>query len=471
MLIILTTIFLFLRKIGNVREEKESATAALVWPTSNMYLPKKWGCQSCFFTCDDLWVMTEHVEKHVLTVPQQSARDPYHPVSRTRCSLRTDNLSELLVPAFKFTMMEDSIGYAPVLMLKAILRLVIDSLATGRTSGELDIQLAMLYGRSAGKMTVTFALIQQQRELVNCVLRNERDFVKFDFVRWSILEDCDYKKYPDHYYYSLIPTGIAIIVALSVIAGLLWCCCKKGTRNGDPVPKVTGYVERGAQPNPGSCSGSQESNQLESGETVNMLYFGPLDPVTPKITSPSKKYIRGASQTEELLKNTDDRFPDSSFPTQEVQLFESATSASSGGPLTHVAPPNFQLESGQLIYPSRYTTGETIKNNLYPLIPIPRTSTLPSPKPQPFDLSNDSPHCDSPYSQLQEKITTNSRSSHKRPSADVLEDDMPVKKSRNYLNFEESSSLVHQDTEKIINLGPRKQMGKNEGSNCKFYRE
>ncbi|KAI6646099.1 hypothetical protein LOD99_9546 [Oopsacas minuta] len=317
-------------------------------------------------------------------------------------------------------------------------------------------------------------------------------------------------EYPDHYYYSLIPTGIAIIVALSVIAGLLWCCCKKGTRNGDPVPKnrylfdpvfimfvlfgicltqiikiitfltsrkiipdkmVTGYVERGAQPNPGSCSGSQESNQLESGETVNMLYFGPLDPVTPKITSPSKKYIRGASQTEELLKNTDDRFPDSSFPTQEVQLFESATSASSGGPLTHVAPPNFQLESGQLIYPSRYTTGETIKNNLYPLIPIPRTSTLPSPKPQPFDLSNDSPHCDSPYSQLQEKITTNSRSSHKRPSADVLEDDMPVKKSRNYLNFEESSSLVHQDTEKIINLGPRKQMGKNEGSNCKFYRE
>ncbi|KAI6660641.1 hypothetical protein LOD99_10372 [Oopsacas minuta] len=40
---------------------------------------------------------------------------------------------------------------------------VYDSLATDRTSEELDIQLALLYGRSAGKMTVTFAPIQQQR--------------------------------------------------------------------------------------------------------------------------------------------------------------------------------------------------------------------------------------------------------------------------------------------------------------------
>ncbi|KAI6657249.1 hypothetical protein LOD99_11152 [Oopsacas minuta] len=47
---------------------------------------------------------------------------------------------------------------------------VYDSLATGRTSGELDIQLALLYGLSAGKMTVTFAPIQQQRGGADCRL-------------------------------------------------------------------------------------------------------------------------------------------------------------------------------------------------------------------------------------------------------------------------------------------------------------
>ncbi|KAI6660136.1 hypothetical protein LOD99_10528 [Oopsacas minuta] len=81
MLIIFVSVLLLVRKIGKMREVEEGATdAALVWSSSNnIYLPKKYGCQSCFFTCDDLWVMTEHVEKHVLTVPQQSARDPYHP--------------------------------------------------------------------------------------------------------------------------------------------------------------------------------------------------------------------------------------------------------------------------------------------------------------------------------------------------------------------------------------------------------
>ncbi|KAI6659549.1 hypothetical protein LOD99_14472 [Oopsacas minuta] len=64
--------------MGKVGEEGD---AALVWPSSeNIYLPKKYGCQSCFFTCDDLCVITEHVEKHVLAVRQQAPQDRYHPV-------------------------------------------------------------------------------------------------------------------------------------------------------------------------------------------------------------------------------------------------------------------------------------------------------------------------------------------------------------------------------------------------------
>ncbi|KAI6651805.1 Cyclin-Y-like [Oopsacas minuta] len=279
---------------------------------------------------------------------------------------------------------------------------------------------------------------------------------------------------PHLYYYSLVPIGIAIIVALSFILALLWCCCRKGRRIGNPVPKAQGNVEsRGAEPNPGTCSGSQKSNQLESGETANMLYPH-LDPVTPKNTSPLKKYIRGASQTEQLLENTDDRSPDSSFRTLELgQLFESATLASRG-----------PFDS--------------------------RTGTLPSPKPQPFDSSNDSPHCVSPYSQSQEKITTNSplldyrmchsqrptvvkigdnfkftekqtledlrnseiivtssielqtsinsNSSHKRSRPAEVEDDivdMHVKKSRNSFNLEESLRKVRQQS-----------VESNERSNC-----
>ncbi|KAI6646088.1 Cyclin-Y-like [Oopsacas minuta] len=324
---------------------------------------------------------------------------------------------------------------------------------------------------------------------------------------------------PHLYYYKLIPTG-TIIVALCIIAAILWCC-KKGRQNGDPVPKAQGDAERGAQPNPGSRAGSQESNQLESGETVDMLHLDVPNPGTSKITSPSKKYTRGASQTEELLDNTDECSPNSSFPTQESgQLFESATSASRG-PITQLAPPNFQLESGQCGFLSRNTTGEIIKNNLYPFIHIPRTNTSPFPKPQPF-ASNDSLHCVSPYSQSQEKITTNSplldhtmyppqrptvvkigdnfkftekhtleglrnteiivtssielqtsmnsNSSHKRCRPAEVEDDIvdvDVKKSRNSLNLEDSLRQVRQDTEDINNLGPQEMQNgeSNEGSN------
>ncbi|KAI6661939.1 hypothetical protein LOD99_9707 [Oopsacas minuta] len=297
----------------------------------------------------------------------------------------------------------------------------------------------------------------------------------------------------DLYFYSLIPTGIAIIVALCIIAALLWCYCKKGRQNEDPVPKVTEDVEsRGAEPNPGTCSGSQKSNRLESGETVKMLYPDVPNPGTPKITSSSKIYIRGASQTEQLLKNTDVRSPDSSFPTQEPgQFFESATSASRG-PITQLAPPNSQLESGQWGFSRRNTTGEIIKTSLYPLIPIPRTRTLPSPKPQPFDESNDLPHCVSPYSQSQEKITTNSplldhsmcpsqrptvvkigdnfKFTEKQTLEDLRHSEIIVTnsiESRNDLNLEESLRKVRQDTENINNLGSQEmQIGeRNEGSN------
>ena len=45
-----------------------------------------------------------------------------------------------------------------------------DSLMTGRTSEELDVQLALLYGDCTGDVKVTFAPIQQQRGGADCGL-------------------------------------------------------------------------------------------------------------------------------------------------------------------------------------------------------------------------------------------------------------------------------------------------------------
>ena len=45
-----------------------------------------------------------------------------------------------------------------------------DSLLTGKTSEELDVQLALLYGDGTGDLKVTFAPIQQQRGGADCGL-------------------------------------------------------------------------------------------------------------------------------------------------------------------------------------------------------------------------------------------------------------------------------------------------------------
>ncbi|KAI6660154.1 TNF receptor-associated factor 4-like [Oopsacas minuta] len=167
-----------------------------------------------------------------------------------------------------------------------------------------------------------------------------------------------------------------------------------------------------------------------------------------------------------------------------IEVLYSYTSLSTGQLewKTHFATPCLSLESEQLIYPRRNTTGETIKDNLCPLIPIPCTNTLPSPK----------PHCDSPYSQSQEKITTNSplldhsmcpsqvttvvksgdnfKFTEKQTLEDLRNSEIIVTnsiESRNDLNLKESLRKVRQDTEDIINLGSQEiWIGEsNEGSN------
>ena len=45
-----------------------------------------------------------------------------------------------------------------------------DSMMTGRTSKELDIQLSLLYGNNCGELNVTLVPIQQQRGGADCGL-------------------------------------------------------------------------------------------------------------------------------------------------------------------------------------------------------------------------------------------------------------------------------------------------------------